>query len=162
MTRQAVHFGAVIAIVLVAAVFVVTLVAVIYCRMRVLETRKENEVATLDSINMKDSIDKVKLNPLIFNQDRAQKFRVRARSTSLGRPQFTLSKKSIEQASKNTADREACYWYSEFSNGDDKTATVYSESDIDALEKGEQLSFNRDYENEAKDNWTEEPHSPGQ
>lgn len=130
--------GALIALMCVGTVFVITLLVLIYCRTRFLARSKENEVTNLEgSINFKDS--STKLNPLIMDQDRAQKFRVRARSTTLGRPQFTLSKKSIN----SIANRESSYWCLDHNGFNSEQTTSYSESVDSALESGD---FNPDLE----------------
>lgn len=100
--------------------------------MRYILIKKGNEIATLDSITVSDNDKRTshKFNPLTFNQDRAQRFRARARSTSMGRPQFKLSKKYIDQASgKGITNKEMKYWHHETTSNSERT-TCYSESDV--------------------------------
>ena len=73
--------------------------------------------------------------PMSPEQQRAQKFRERANLIYLGRPQFKLSKKTIDKATKKL-NKEVSYWYLESKMGETPrstdTGSTYGESDIES------------------------------
>lgn len=109
--------------------------ALLVWRVRKISFKKENQVfiPNMDGIiPYRDSTGK--LQPISPGQQRAEKFRERARITRIGRPEFKLSKKYIEKKSLN---QQISYWYLEAKMNESTNSTdagsTYCESDLESM-----------------------------